>query len=79
MVFLANILRDVIKASHRILATTGASSAGTIPEPLAPSSGDEKRSRASAVTAAVVVEYSSSEDRIRVRPANDSDGAVDPF
>lgn len=76
MVFLVNTLRDIIKAAHRIiLATTG--SAGNTSGTPALSTGDKGRSRAST---AAVVEYMPADDRIRVRPANASDGAaVAPF
>lgn len=74
MVFLVNTLREIIKAAHRIIL---AGSAGNTSETPALSTGDKGRSRAST---AAVVEYIPADDRIRVRPANASDGAaVAPF
>eukprot|EP00752_Nemacystus_decipiens_P002317 g2191.t1 len=86
MVFLANTLRDIIKAAHSIFATTSDSYPLETPAPRAPSAAGKGLSRASTATTApvvssaraVVVEYSPRDDMIRVRPANASDGAVAP-
>ncbi|CAM9926174.1 unnamed protein product [Ectocarpus sp. 12 AP-2014] len=86
MVFLANTLRGITKAAHRIIGT--ASTAPTRPAaPATPSTvpgetgtrGESNPPVASA--AAVVVEYSPGHDsrRIRIRLATAADGAVSPF
>ncbi|CAM9742433.1 unnamed protein product [Ectocarpus fasciculatus] len=91
MVFLANTLRGITKAAHRII---GAASTAPAPPaaPTAPSAasggrgGTGKRGESPppppvAAAAAVVVEYSPGRDsrRIRVRLATAADGAVPPF
>lgn len=78
MVFLVNTLRDIIKEAHSIIAAAGAAARLVPPTTSSSSSaGGKGPSRASAIPA-VVVEYSPSDDSIRVRLANANEGAVAP-